>query len=169
MSWPVALDNVKCFHWPECSHNISSTSKLSNFGPQSHHLSLCKCEEKDIKKSLIICGEKICQPAFKCIFRVDNLFLNEILFPRIFLLTLLFVLLNYLHFKKRGRNGVIKGITLQNYTEYFLFWSISWRFFWPDQILAFLQHWWALSTVTPKMLWLYSLQRVNAFKITKEI
>ena len=80
MSWPVALDNVKCFQWPECSHNISSTSKLSNFGPQSHHLSLYKCEEKDIKKSLIICGEKICQPAFKCIFRVDNLFWNETIF-----------------------------------------------------------------------------------------
>ena len=168
MSWPVALDNVKCFQWPECSHNISSTSKLSNSGPQSHHLSLYKCEEKDIKKSLIICGEKICQPAFKCIFRVDNLFLDEILFP---LLTLLFVLLNYLHFIKVSWNGVIKGITLQN-SQAELNTSCFDQF--PDisfdllNIFAFLQYW-ALSTVTPKMLWLYSLQRENAFKITKEI
>lgn len=132
MSRPVALDNVKCSHWPECSHNISSTSKLSNFGPQSHHLSLCKCEEKDIKKSLIICGEKICQPAFKCIFRVDNLFINEILFP----LNSPVYAIKLLAFHKSKLKWCDKRYhlaKLSSWTQYFLFWSISWYFFWPAQ------------------------------------
>ena len=165
MSWPAALDNVKCFHWPKCRHNISPTSKLSNSGPQSHHLSLCKCEEKDIKKSLIICGEKICQPAFKCIFRVDNLFLDETLLPP----NSPVLAIKLLAFHKNKLEWCDKRYRLakfSNRTRYFLFWSISWRFFWPAQILAFLEH---TEYSTAKMLWLYSLQRVNAFKITKEI
>ena len=63
---------------------------------------------------------------------------------------------------------MIKGITLQNSQAELNFDQFPDISFDLLNIFAFLQYW-ALSTVTPKMLWLYSLQRENAFKITKEI